>query len=106
MPWKRRSSTSSRPAVRARRGRGGVMSTGRRTTYARLLRLRHLRPSQLTTFILFEGSFLIAIVLALAELIHWWGVLLIPATVAVMVKFNDAVAGALARPAAIAQLVR
>ena len=42
----------------------------------------------------------LGILLALAELVSWWGVLVLPVTVAVMVKLNDVVAGALTRPVA------
>jgi hypothetical protein len=82
------------------------MTRAGRPLYARLLHLRHLRLTQLTTFVLFEGSVLIAIVLALGEIISWWGVLAVPVAVAVMVKLNDIVAGVLNRPAAIAQVIR
>jgi hypothetical protein len=82
------------------------MSPAARPLYARRLRLRHLRLTQLTTFVLFEGSVLIAIVLALAEIVSWWAVLAIPVAVAVMVKFNDVVAGVLNRPHGIAQVIR
>jgi hypothetical protein len=78
--------------------------TGSGPMYARLLRLRHLRLGQLTAFILCEGSVLIAVMLALADIIRWSGVFVIPVAVAVMVKLNDVVAGVLARPVAIAQL--
>jgi hypothetical protein len=74
------------------------------TLYARLLRLRHIRLGPLTSFVLFEGSILVAVLLALAELVEGWGVLVIPVAVAIMVKLNDVVAGVLNRPLAIAQL--
>ena len=82
------------------------MSRGGGTLYGRLLSLHHLQLSQLSTFVLFEGSVLLAIALALAEITTWWGVLAIPVAVAVMVKFNDVVAGVLNRPQAIAQPAR
>jgi hypothetical protein len=82
------------------------MSRAGRPLYARLLRLRHLRLTQLTSFVLFEGSVLIAFVLALAEIVNGWGVLAIPVAVAVMVKLNDVVAGVLNRPRGIAQVIR
>jgi hypothetical protein len=81
------------------------MSRAGRPLYARLLRLRHLRLTQLTTFVLFEGSVLIALVFALAEIVSWWGVLAIPVAVAVMVKVNDIVAGVLHRPRGTAQVI-
>jgi hypothetical protein len=67
--------------------------------YARLLRLRHVAPSGFLCFIFLEGAVALGILLALAELVSWWGVLVLPATVAMMVKLNDVVAGALTQPA-------
>ena len=71
-----------------------------RPLYARMLRLRHLAPSGLLCFVYLEGAFALGILLALAELVSWWGVLVLPAVVALMVKLNDVVAGLLVRPAA------
>jgi hypothetical protein len=64
--------------------------------YARVLRLRHLRPSGLLCFLSFEGAIALAVLLALAELVPWWTVLVLPAGVAAMVKVNDLLAGYLA----------
>jgi hypothetical protein len=66
--------------------------------YARLLRLRNVAPSGLTCFFFLEGSVALAALLALAELVSWWGVVVLPVLVALMVKLNDMVAGAV-RPA-------
>jgi hypothetical protein len=63
--------------------------------YARILRLRHLAPSGLLCFVFLEGAVVLGILLALAELVSWWGVIVLPVTVALMVKFNDLVAGAI-----------
>jgi hypothetical protein len=71
-----------------------------RPFYARMLRLRHLAPSGFLCFVFLEGAVALGILLALAELVSWWGVLVLPITVAAMVKLNDAVAGLLARPSA------
>jgi hypothetical protein len=76
----------------------------RRTLYARVLRLRHLRLRPLVAFLLFKGSVALGILLALADFVTVWAVLVIPATVAVMVKVNDVIAGGLNRPLAVAQL--
>jgi hypothetical protein len=92
-------------AAAARRRRIGARSDGR-TGYARLLRLHHLNPGFYLSLLLFEGSIGVAILLALADVIDAWGVLVVPVSVAVMVKLNDVVAGLLARPAAEAQLRR
>jgi len=76
-----------------------------RPLYARLLRLRHVAPSGLLCFVFFEGAVALGILLGLAELVSWWGVLVLPATVALMVKLNDVVAGSLTRAAAAARAV-
>ena len=68
--------------------------------YARLLRLRHVAPSGFLCFLFLEGTVALGALLALAELVSWWGVLVLPATVALMVKLNDVIAGALSRSAA------
>lgn len=67
----------------------------RRPMYARALGLRHLELSGLACFVLFEGALTLGTLLALAELASWWTVLALPVAVAVMVKFNDTVAGSL-----------
>lgn len=80
------------------------MTPGARPFYFRMLRLRHLRPRPSVTFLLFEGSVGLSVLLAFADIVSWWGAFAIPAAVAVMVKLNDIVAGALIRPLAAAQL--
>jgi hypothetical protein len=69
-----------------------------RPLYARLLGLQYLRPSGFLCFVFLEGAVALGILLALAELVSWWGVLVLPVSVAAMVKVNDVVAGALTRP--------
>ena len=71
--------------------------------YARLLRLRHVAPSGFLCFVFLEGSIALGALLALAELVSWWGVLVLPITVALMVKLNDVIAAALSRPPAPAR---
>jgi hypothetical protein len=71
-----------------------------RPLYSRLLGLRHVNPGGLLCFVFFEGAISLAVLLGLAELVSWWAVLLLPASVAVMVKVNDEVAAAVARSAA------
>ena len=66
--------------------------------YARTLGLQHLTPSGFLCFAFLEGSIALGILLALAELVSWWGVLVLPATVAIMVKLNDVIAGAVSCP--------
>lgn len=61
--------------------------------YARALRLRYLRVTPMFSVLLFEGMIGLAVLLTMAELVTWWGILLIPAAVAVMVKINDVAAG-------------
>jgi hypothetical protein len=78
------------------------MSGDARPFYSRLLRLNYLRLRGPVAFALFEGSIGVAGLLVLAEIVSSWGLLAIPATVALMVKFNDVVAGSLVRPLAFA----
>src|SRR5262245_47904425 len=65
-----------------------------RPGYARVVRLRHLRPGGILCFLFFEGAAGLGVLLALAELTSWWSVPILPITVAAMVKMNDVVAGA------------
>ena len=65
--------------------------------YVRMLRLKHLRPGGLMCFLLFEGVVAFAVLLSLAELVNWWSVLVLPLTVAGLVKVNDVVSGAFTR---------
>jgi hypothetical protein len=68
--------------------------------YARMLGLQYLAPGGFLCFVFLEGAFALGALLALAELVSWWGVVVLPMMVAVMVKLNDVVAGVLIRPAA------
>jgi hypothetical protein len=68
--------------------------------YARILRLRHLAPSGFLCFVFLEGAVALGVLLALAELVSWWGVLVLPVSIAGMVKLNDVIAGMLAGAAA------
>jgi hypothetical protein len=78
---------------------GGREHPDIRPLYARVLRLRQVNPGGLLCFAFFEGSVALGILMALAELAPWWAVVALPLTVACLVKFNDVVAAALARPA-------
>jgi hypothetical protein len=71
-----------------------------RPLYARVLRLRHVDPGGVLCFVYFEGMVSLGLLLALAELVSWWQVPLLPVCVAGMVKANDLVAAAVARSAA------
>jgi hypothetical protein len=71
-----------------------------RPLYARLLGLRFVNPGGVLCFLFFEGAAALAALLALAELVRWWAVLILPAAVAVMVKVNDLVAESVVRAAA------
>jgi serine/threonine protein kinase len=66
--------------------------------YARMLRLRSIRPGQLVCAVLFEGSVALAVVLSLAHRVSWYSVVVLPALVACLVKVNDFVADTLSRP--------
>lgn len=74
-----------------------------RPFYARVLGLQYLRPSGMLCFFFFEGAIALATLLALAELVTWWAVVVLPASIAVMVKINDVIAGFGARAAARAR---
>ena len=67
--------------------------SGKPPLYARVLRLRQIRPGGLLCFLYFEGAVAVGVLLALAELAPWWSALVLPAAVAAMVKVNDRVAG-------------
>jgi hypothetical protein len=85
--------------IRSRRAGLSRDEVRQQPLYARMLGLQYLAPSGFLCFVFLEGAVALGILLALAELVSWWGVLVLPATVAVMVKLNDVVAGMLARPA-------
>lgn len=68
---------------------------GRGPLYPRLLRLRHLRPSAWQRVLLFEGVIVVAVVTVLADKASLWTIPVLPAVVAMMVKFNDVVIGIL-----------
>ncbi|MEU4570075.1 hypothetical protein [Micromonospora sp. NPDC023956] len=72
-----------------------------RPLYARVLGLRFVNPGGVLCFLFFEGAVALAALLALAELVSWWAVLLLPAAVAVMVKLNDVVAASVVRTASL-----
>lgn len=65
--------------------------------YVRALRLRQLHVGGLASFLLFECMIAVGVLLALAELVSWWAVLILPVVVAIMVKVNDIAASAAAR---------
>ncbi|MET7672117.1 hypothetical protein [Micromonospora luteifusca] len=72
-----------------------------RPLYARLLGLRFVNPGGVLCFVFFEGTIALAVLLALAELVTWWAVLVLPVVVAAMVKLNDMVAAIVVRSAAL-----
>ncbi|MFY1617200.1 hypothetical protein [Micromonospora sp. WMMD736] len=72
-----------------------------RPLYARLLGLRFVNPGGVLCFLFFEGVIALAVLLALAELVSWWAVLVLPVVVAAMVKLNDMVAAVVVRSAAL-----
>ncbi len=84
-----------------RPGRGrGRKSSGKQPAYARALRLRHIKPGPWACLLFLEGSIAVAVVLALADVVSFWAVLVLPVAVAIAVKLNDVVAGALPAEAA------
>ena len=83
--------------VRSRRAGISAEEARQRPMYAKVLGLQYLRPSNLLCFAFFEGAIALAALLALAELAQWWVVLVLPASIAAMVKLNDVIAGAVHR---------
>lgn len=81
--------------------RAGSGRDGHRPLYARVLGLQYVNPGGMLCFIYFEGMIALAVLLALTERVSWWAVLVLPAAVAVMVKVNDVVAGALVQSGAV-----
>ena len=75
-------------------GGGDRRGAVRRPFYARMLRLHYLHPGTVACFLLFEGTIVLGLLLAFAELVDWPVVVLLPAGVALMVKLNDILAGA------------
>jgi len=61
--------------------------------YARLLRLRSIHPRGVLCALFFEGAFLVGGLVALAELASWWSLLVLPLTVAALVKTDDLITG-------------
>ena len=61
--------------------------------YARLLRLRHIHPGALLCGLYFEGAIAVGALAALAEFASWWGMLVLPVLVALLVKLEDEVSG-------------
>ena len=72
---------------------------GKRPFYPRLLRLRYLRLQAWQRAVLGEGAIAAALLLVAADVATAWTLLVLPLAVAVVVKLNDVVAGALYRPA-------
>lgn len=66
--------------------------------YARLLHLRHIQPSGVQRALLGEGAVVVAALLALADLASAWLLVVLPVTVALVVKAHDVVAGQLRDP--------
>ncbi len=79
-------------AAHARVRSGRLAVRPRPPLYARVLRLRALRPGGLLCFLFFEGAVTLGALLGFAELASWWAVVVLPATVAAMVKLNDVLA--------------
>jgi hypothetical protein len=59
-----------------------------------MLRLRHIHPGGLSRLLFLEGAIAVGFLAALADLASWWSMLVLPATVALVVKLDDLVTGA------------
>jgi hypothetical protein len=66
-----------------------------RPMYWRVLRLHHIRPNGWLRALYLEGSIGLAVVLVLAEAASVWTIVALPVLVAVLVKANDVLVGAL-----------
>ena len=75
--------------------RAGESEENRPPLYARVLRLKHIHPGPWSCFLFCEGSLAVAGVLLLADWVSSWGLLVLPIGVAIAVKLNDVVTGAL-----------
>jgi hypothetical protein len=71
--------------------------TPRRPLYWRLLHLRHIEPNAWQRALFAEGSLLLAGLLVLADMASAWLLLVLPVTVAAVVKAHDVVDGMLLR---------
>lgn len=83
-----------------RSSRAGHNEVSKPPLYVRALRLKHIRPGPWWCFLFFEGSLVLAGVLVLADWVSPWGLLVVPVGVAIAVKLNDVVTGALLPPGA------
>lgn len=63
--------------------------------YPRVLRLHHIHPSGWQRLLFWEGSFVVAGLLVLADVASAWTLLALPAAVALVVKGHDLLAGLL-----------
>ena len=70
----------------------------RKPIYPRLLRLRHVHPNAWQRALFGEGAIGAALLLVAADVATAWTILVLPVAVAVVVKANDLVAGALVGP--------
>ncbi|MGF7233817.1 MAG: hypothetical protein ACQSGP_02485, partial [Frankia sp.] len=99
----------SGPAVRAAGAHGADHHAGRdpglatapnqvASMYVRALRLRTIVPTGWRRGVVAEGSLVLALFLALADLASAWVIVVLPIAVALMVKYNDVIAGLLVAP--------
>ena len=72
--------------------------SARRPLYVRLLHLQHVHPNAVQRALLGEGTLFVAVLITLADLASAWLLLVLPLTVAAVVKAHDLLAGQL-RPA-------
>ncbi len=71
------------------------MHSADRHVYDRVLRLRHVHLSGWQREVLTWGSLVLSVLLALTGLVSPWGILLLPAALAVVVKGHDLLLGRL-----------
>lgn len=68
-----------------------------RPLYVRLLHLQHVHPTAMQRALLGEGTLLVAVLITLADLASAWLLLVLPLSVAAVVKAHDVLAGQLHR---------
>ena len=97
-PAKRRAPAGHRVAVAPAHSRRGLRRAPK-SFYQSVLRLHRIRPNGIQRVLLIEGSAVVGVVIALADVASAWVIPVLPAAVAGAVKFEDVVATVLSRAA-------
>jgi hypothetical protein len=95
-PAKRRAPAGHRVAGPPVQRRGGLRRAPK-SFYESVLGLHRIRPNGIQRILLIEGSAVVGVVIALADVASAWVIPVLPAAVAGVVKFEDVVATVLSR---------